>query len=464
MITILDTTTSDVFATIRQRSVHRSAETETVVSEMIEDVRQRGDEALLDSARRFDAPGLTKLVSEPADWAQAQVSAGTLQALERALYQVQAFHSQQLIALTQGWSPFELQPATERHAEGQPLHVLPNFEYRWEKHPLQHQGWKRSESTGAVGQRLLPLRTVGAYVPGGNASYPSSVIMNVIPAQCAGVNAVFVTTPARRDGTLHPAVMAALAMCGVARAFCVGGAAAIAGLALGTESIPRVDKVVGPGNRFVNEAKRQLWGQVGLDGYAGPSEVAVLIDPTSRAKYAAADLLTQIEHAPDNAGFLVATNRAKLDETLAEVERQVAEAPREATFRQALAGASLAILARDEAEACAIINAIAPEHLSIATRDPEATMARIHNAGCVLLGEWSPESVGDFAAGPSHTLPTSGSARFGSPVNVLDFLKVQSVIRLSREDLTDLAPTVEAFGDMEGFPAHACGSRVRFED
>ncbi|HEY0866890.1 MAG TPA: histidinol dehydrogenase, partial [Fimbriimonas sp.] len=366
-------------------------------------------------------------------------------------------------ALTEGWRAMQLQSVEDRRRDGQPLHALPNFEYRWHKNPRERQGWDAAPSTGGLGQRLIPLRTAGVYVPGGNASYPSSVVMNVIPAQCAGVNAVFVTTPARRDGTLHPAVVAALAYCGVAKAFKVGGAAAIAALALGTETVPRVDKIVGPGNRFVNEAKRQLWGTVGLDGYAGPSEVCVLCDASTDARFAAADLLTQIEHAPDNAGFLVCTDGQKIREILAEVDRQATGARREETMRRALENESLAIIARDEAEACEIVNAIAPEHLSIATREPELTMESIFNAGCILLGEWSPESAGDFVAGPSHTLPTSGAARFGNPVNVLDFLKVQSIIRLDRDDLLEMLPTIQAFGEMEGFPTHAQGASIRFD-
>jgi len=311
---------------------------------------------------------------------------------------------------------------------------------------------------------MSPLSLAGVYVPGGNATYPSSVIMNAVPALVAGVPSIAVTTPARPDGTLHPAVLCALRLAGISKAFKIGGASAIAALALGTETVTRVDKVVGPGNRFVNEAKRQLWGQVGVDGYAGPSEVCVLIDDTANAAFAAADLITQVEHAPDNAGFLVALSRRKLDEVLAEVTRQVAVAPRGETISAALANESLAIVARDLSEAVDIVNAIAPEHLTLAVADPLRAMEGIRNAGCMLLGEYTPESAGDFVLGPSHTLPTSGAARFGSPVNVLDFLKVQSVTRLTRSDLLPLTPVIEAFGEMEGFPGHGFGASVRFLD
>ncbi|MGV3615953.1 MAG: histidinol dehydrogenase [Fimbriimonas sp.] len=461
MIRILESAIDDVRAVLRARTVKRDEQSERVVAEIIADVRRRGDAALLDNARRFDAPGLERLEVTEEELTLARIPKRVMDALEVALLQVQAFHSDQLNVLTEGWHAMELDSVEARRRSGQPLHLLPNFEYRWHKEPLRRPGNTPVAYGGGLGQRLIPLQRAGVYVPGGNATYPSSVIMNVIPAQAAGVNAVFVTTPARSNGTLHPAVLAALAMSGVARAYKVGGAAAIAGLALGTETIPRVDKIVGPGNRYVNEAKRQLWGQVGLDGYAGPSEVCVLVDDTANVPFAVADFLTQIEHAPDNAGFLVTLSRAMLDEILAEVERQLESAPRAETMRQALAADSLAIVARDLEEAIDLVNEIAPEHLTLALQAPEEVIGRIRNAGSIFMGEHTPESAGDFCLGPSHTLPTSGAARWQSPVSVLDFLKVQSLARLTPKDLEPLIPVVEAFGEMEGFPAHAYGASVR---
>lgn len=340
----------------------------------------------------------------------------------------------------------------ERRRDGQPRHHVGNRRWTWQL-----------SNAEKLGQRLQPLSRVGAYVPGGNANYPSSVVMNVVPAQVAGVNHVTVTTPARSDGTLSPAVLYAARYCGVAQIVKVGGAAAVAAMALGTESISPVEKIAGPGNRYVNEAKRQLWGSVGLDGYAGPSEVCVLVDDSTNAKLAATDFLTQIEHAPDNAGFLVSLSDAKAKEVLEEVDRQLAGAPRELTMRQAIAAEGATIVARSLDEACEIVDLIAPEHLSIAMADPTSAMSKIRNAGCILLGEWTPESAGDYCAGPSHTLPTATAARFGSPVNVLDFLKLQSVIELGRDDLSELKTTIEAFGAMEGFPMHAKGATVRYE-
>lgn len=423
----------DVFAILRKRSVARDAQTQAIVAAIIEDVRHRGDAALVESARKFDAPDLTSVVVSAEEIAEAHVSEPHLDAIRVAISRIRSFHQAQLDVATAGMTPSE-----------------------------RGWTWKREAGEAAfLGQRYLPVVAAGAYVPGGNAAYPSSVMMNAIPAQVAGVERIAVTTPARRDGSLPTAVLVALREVGIHQAYKVGGAAAITALALGTESIERVDQIVGPGNRFVNEAKRQLWGQVGLDGYAGPSEVCVLADDSADAAMAAADLITQVEHAPDNAGFLIAISQAKLDEIVAEVERQIAEAPRQETIRAALANESLAIVATDLSQAIDIVNAIAPEHLTAAIRDPEAVLGRLQNAGCVLLGEWTPESAGDYCLGPSHTLPTSGAARFGSPVNVLDFIKIQSLSRMSPASLMPLIPVIEAFGEMEGFPAHAYGATVR---
>ncbi|AIE83626.1 histidinol dehydrogenase [Fimbriimonas ginsengisoli] len=432
MIRILDTTThDDVLQILRQRSVHRDDQTESVVKQIIADVRQRGDAALLENARRFDAQGLESLVVSEEEIASAVVPAHHELAIRTAYERVLGFHQTQLARITEGW-------------------IGSKNQFRWSK----------GDDPG-IGQRLLPVSSAGVYVPGGNATYPSSVIMNAAPGFAANVSDIAVTTPARADGTLADSVLLALRTVGVKRAYKIGGAAAIAALALGTETIKRVDKIVGPGNRFVNEAKHQLWGQVGLDGYAGPSEVCVLADDAADPRFAAADLLTQIEHAPDNAGFLVTLSRAKLDQILQEAEAQLKGAPREATMRQALREQSLAIVARDLTEALDLVNEIAPEHLTLAVKDPAAAMEGVQNAGCILLGEQTPESAGDFCLGASHTLPTSGAARWQSPVNVLDFLKLQSVARLSSEALQPLIPVIEAFGEMEGFPTHGFGASIR---
>jgi len=230
---------------------------------------------------------------------------------------------------------------------------------------------------------------------------------------------------------------------------------------LGTESVPRVDKIVGPGNRFVNEAKRQLWGQVGLDGYAGPSEVCVLLDESANIEYACADLLTQIEHSDDNAAFIVSTSERAIKLMLDAAERQLNGTTCEHSMRKALSEMSCAFIATDLNQAVEIVNAIAPEHLSIALENPDKVLDSIRNAGAVLIGEFTPESAGDYVLGPSHTLPTAGAARFGSPVNVMDFLKIQSYSHIAYDQLLELIPTIEAFGEMEGFPVHARGASIR---
>jgi histidinol dehydrogenase len=451
MIRLFNTQTEDPRPFLSQRGVTFDSAISECVANTIEDVRRRGDEALLESARRFDAPDLTTLVASQAEVDEAMPLVDQSFALDHAIERVKAFHEAQLAAITAGWKKEDFQSPDERKQHGQPRHHVSN--HRWT--------WNLTAEPEMLGQRLSPLEKVGAYVPGGNATYPSSVIMNVVPAQVAGVNQVVVTTPARKDGSLAPALLYAARYCGVARVVKVGGAAAVAALAIGTESVPKVDKVVGPGNRYVNEAKRQLWGSVGVDGYAGPSEVCVLVDDTSNAKFAAADFLTQIEHASDNAGFLVGTSERAVQAVLHEVENQLSGAAREETMKAAMQDHGAAIVCRDLSEACEIVNMIAPEHLSIAVKDSGSALARIENAGCILIGEWTPESAGDYVAGPSHTLPTATAARFGSPVNVFDFLKMQSLLRFERSSFDELASTIEAFGEMEGFPAHGRGATIR---
>jgi histidinol dehydrogenase len=433
---IVDARRDDPFEALKSRAPSCDESVSRIVEAIIEDVRRRGDEALLESARKFDSPHVQSLAVSDAEIDEARVPEEQAYAIQVAAERVLDFHRRQFKALIAG----DAQPR-EWYAGG----------------PFE----------GRVGGRYVPIDTAGVYAPRGAAGYPSSILMNVLPARAAGVRDAIVTTPAGPDGTLSPSVLVALRAARYSpgfKAFKVGGAAAVAALALGTESVPRVDKVVGPGNKYVNEAKRQLWGTVGLDGYAGPSEVCVLADGTACAKFAAADLLTQIEHAPDNCPFLVCDDEAKLREILDQVEAQAKGAPREHVLREALTAEGIAFLARDKAQAIDIVNALAVEHLSIMTSSPDEDIAKIRNAGCIFVGDWSPQAAGDFCVGPSHTLPTAAAARFDSPVNVLTFLKVQSVIRLSREQLEELAPVVETFGVMEDFPTHGRGATCRFEE
>lgn len=421
----------DLSAALEGRGPRADSELQDTVAQILEDVRRRGDEALLENARRFDAPELARLEVQEQEFAAAELPKEHLAAIRTALHRVFAFHEEQFERLFAGWRQSE--PGS------------PNREWR--------------NPQGTAGQRMRPVDRAGIYVPGGRAAYPSSVLMNASPAVLLGVPCV-ITTPARPDGTLHPAVLAAIGMLREVRVLKVGGAAAIGALAFGTETIPRVDVIAGPGNAYVNEAKRQVWGQVGLDGYAGPSEVCVWVDASSNPRYAAADLLTQIEHAPDNVAYLVSEDEAALATVLVEAEDLIRTAERREILEASWQN-GLAILARDGSEAADAVNQIAPEHLSVATRDPHRSAQAVRNAGCILLGEHSPESAGDFVVGPSHTLPTGGAARFASPVSVATFLKFQSVIELDPHGLQELTPVIEAFAEMEGFPMHGYGATVR---
>lgn len=450
---------TELDAALAKRTAARDEETQRTVAAIIEDVRGRGDLALLDNARKFDAPELTALRVGEEEIENATVSEEVEAALKEALWRIATFHTAQLTAMTAGWKgddPDEALWDFQQHTVQKPL------EWYWTRTAVGAGPLFRRKGfyEGSLGQRMLALVRTGVYVPGGNAAYPSSVLMNAVPGLLVGTE-IALTSPVRRDGTWHPAVLVAMRLAGVREGFKIGGAAAVAALALGTESVGRVDKIVGPGNRWVNEAKRQLWGTVGLDGYAGPSEVCVIADEDADPAYAAADLLTQVEHAPDNAAFLITLSEAKRGAILAEIERQTANAPRGDTMRQALAENSFAVTVRDRTEALDAINRIAPEHLTLAVADPEAWLAGVRNAGCVLMGEHTPESAGDYVAGPSHTLPTAGAAVWQSPVSVADFLKIQSVVRLSDEDVKALAPTIIALAEAEGFTGHAEGARLR---
>jgi histidinol dehydrogenase len=461
MIRTVDCTEEDVFALLRGRGPRRDAGTQQVVHGIVEAVRTRGDAALLESARAFDAPDLTSIVVSDQEIESADLPAEHEAALHYALDRILAFHKRQAEALFRGWSGVRADPDRRGADERLGDRLGPGI-FQWGSGvgtPLTKSPFRVRE--GTVGQRAVPVQRAGVYVPGGLASYPSSVLMNVGPANVARVPEVFVTTPAMKDGTLPPSVLVALRESSVTRGFKIGGAAAIAALGLGTESVPRVDKIVGPGNRYVNEAKRQLWGSVGLDGYAGPSEVCVLADSSANAAFAAADFLTQLEHAEDNTGFLVVFSAEDLNRIMAEVWEQVRTAPREKILRQALGG-SFGIIAHDLDHACEIIDEIAPEHLTIMTSDPERAAGRIRNAGCILLGDQTPESAADWAIGPSHTLPTAGGARFGSPVNVLDFIKFQSISRLTRSQLGEMQDSIDAFAEMEGFPEHGRAAKLRY--
>ena len=396
--------------------------TREAVTAIIADVAARGDAAVAEYARRFDGSDLT-----PAEW---ELSPATCRA---ALDRI---------------------PSTLRDA----LHYAANRIRSYHLHQVDHGFEHRAPDGTVLGMRVTPIDTVGLYVPGGKAAYPSSVLMNAIPAVVAGVREMVVVTP---PGGANDAVLAALALSGVTRVFRVGGAQAVAALAYGTATIPRVDKIVGPGNRWVAEAKRQLFGQVGIDMIAGPTEVLILADDSADVDDLAADLLAQAEHDEDAAAWLATTSTELAAALPAALERALGQAPRAAIARAALRRQGLVICVPNRADLVAVANLRASEHLEIATRDPDELAADVRHAGVIFLGAYTPEPVGDYVAGPSHVLPTGGTARYASPLGVYDFVKRTSVVCYSREALEMAAPHIVALAEAEGLFGHAASVRRR---
>ncbi|MDR2164073.1 MAG: histidinol dehydrogenase [Zoogloeaceae bacterium] len=329
-------------------------------------------------------------------------------------------------------------------------------------HERQRQeSWTYTETDGTLlGQMVTPLDRVGLYVPGGKAAYPSSVLMNALPARIAGVKELIMAVPTP-DGERNPLVLAAAALAGVDRVFAIGGAQAIAALAYGTETVPRVDKIVGPGNAYVACAKRRVFGVVGIDMVAGPSEILVLTDGSTDPDWLAMDLFSQAEHDELAQGILVTPDAACLDRVAASLEKLLPAQPRRETIRAALENRGALILVRDMEEAIAIANRVAPEHLEISLREPDPWVEKIRHAGAIFIGPYTSESLGDYCAGPNHVLPTSGSARFSSPLGVYDFQKRTSLIRASRAGAQRLGETAAILADGEGLPAHAQSARYR---
>jgi histidinol dehydrogenase len=305
---------------------------------------------------------------------------------------------------------------------------------------------------------VSPLERVGLYVPGGKAAYPSSVLMNAVPAKVAGVRELIMASP-----NPNPLVLAAAALAGVDRVLGIGGAQAIAALAYGTKSIPRVDKIVGPGNAYVAEAKRQVFGEVGIDMVAGPSEILVIADGSAPADWVAMDLFSQAEHDESAQAILLSPDERYLDTVAASIGKLIEEMPRKAVIRASLKGRGALILTRDLEEACAVANRIAPEHLELMVENPEAWLAKLTRAGAVFLGQWTSEALGDYCAGPNHVLPTAGTARFSSPLGVYDFQKRTSVIGVSRAGAQKLGKIAAVLADGEGLSAHQRAAEMRFE-
>ncbi|MCA1591621.1 MAG: histidinol dehydrogenase [Acidobacteria bacterium] len=413
-------------ARIKERNVAFDAELMSVVVEIVEEVRRRGDAAVLDYTARFDNVRLNvgelrvdeKTLRESA----SRVDAKVLEAIRASIRNVRAFHERERIA-----------------------------------------SWEMETARGVrLGQRITPVESAGLYVPGGTASYPSSVVMNVVPAQVAGVSRIVVATPPRTLSET-PAVAAALRELGVTEIYSVGGAQAIAALAYGTETIPRVDIITGPGNKFVATAKKIVFGAVGIDSIAGPSEIVVLADETARADFVAADLLAQSEHGEDASAVLVTTSEALADAVAAEVSTQARTLPRFQIVSRSLAAYGAIFVVKDMDEGCALVNELAPEHLEIIARDEDEVAARVRHAGAIFFGSHTPEAVGDYFAGPNHVLPTGGSARFSSALGVHNFLRRTSIIRYTREELNETGRLIAAFAEAEGLHAHARSALIRLE-
>jgi len=428
MLPTLDASTEPlerIRARLQQGAPQPTLEMETQVRAILERVRTEGDRAVLEYTRQWDCPALESLEVSEAEFEAAyqQVEGAVVSAIQHAVARVRRFHKS---ARPQSW------------------------------HLLEAQG-------GWLGQLVRPLERVGVYAPGGRAKYPSTVIMNAVPAKVAGVQEVILCTPPQQDGRVPPSVLVAAREAGVSRVFKVGGAQAIAAMAFGTETIPAVEKIVGPGNLYVALAKRMLWGVVGVDLWAGPSEVAIIADESANPAYIAADLLTQLEHGAESVGYLFTPSREVLHGTLDALAAQLSQRARRAILEQSLQG-SLAVLTRNLSEAFELANIAAPEHLTLMVQNPMHWLSHVRNAGCILLGSDTPQAAGDYIAGPSHTLPTGRAARFESPVSVETFLKRSSVIALSRDALRQLAPDILALAREEGFEAHAAAVQIRFSE
>lgn len=415
---------------IRNRNVALDETLMSQVAEIIRDVRVGGDAALIELTARLDgfaisADGL-RVTKKDLQSAASRADPQVVAALREAIRRVRTFHEFQ-------------------------------FERSWEV---------ETGDKVKLGQRITPIDSVGVYVPGGTASYPSSVVMNVVPAQIAGVSRIAVATPPRSLQE-NPAVAAALLELEVTEVYAVGGAQAIAALAYGTETIPRVDKITGPGNKFVAAAKKLVFGIVGIDSLAGPSEVVVLADDSARASFVASDLLAQAEHGEDASALLVTTSERLAAAVASEVQEQAQSLARAETIEKSLARFGGIIVVDDFAEACAIVNELAPEHLEIIVRteDLETEIASgVRHAGAIFLGEQTPETAGDYLAGPNHILPTGGAARFSSALGVYDFLKRTSILKLSSSEIQRTAPLIATLARAEGLEAHARSALIRLQE
>lgn len=420
-------TKKDLLKNLLKRSPSNFGNYAETVQEIVDDVRDNGDAALFSYTKKFDKADITaenvKVTQKEIDYAYTQVSLELLDVIRKAKKNI------------------------------------------WEYHEKQKQySWFDSKPNGTLlGQKVTALASVGVYVPGGKAVYPSSVLMNVMPAKVAGVEKIVMTTPCNAEGEVYATTLVAAKEAGVDEIYKAGGAQAIAALAYGTESVPKVDKIVGPGNIFVALAKRAVYGHVSIDSIAGPSEVMVLADETANSRYVAADLLSQAEHDEMASAILVTTSEELAEKVSVQVDKFIDELSRKEIMRKSIDNYGYILLADNMSDAIDAVNDIASEHLEIVTANPFDVMTRVKNAGAIFIGEYSSEPLGDYFAGPNHVLPTNGTAKFFSPLSVDDFIKKSSIIYYSREALEAVHTDIEAFAKAEQLTAHANSIAVRFE-
>ena len=421
-------TKSNILEDLLKRSPNSYGEYEDRVAAIIDTVREKGDEAIFSYTRQFDGADISAdniiVTKEEIEEAYAVVDPTLLDVIRKALVNIREYHEKQ-----------------------------------------RQYSWFDSKDNGIIlGQKVTPLKRVGVYVPGGKAVYPSSVLMNVMPAKVAGVDEIIMTTPPGKDGKICASTLVAATEAGVDRIYKVGGAQAIAALAFGTESVPKVDKIVGPGNIYVALAKKAVFGHVSIDSIAGPSEILVLADESANPRFVAADLLSQAEHDEMASAILVTTSRELAEQVSVEVDKFVAQLSRKEIIQKSLDNYGYILVASNEDEAIETANDIASEHLEIVMKDPFTVMTKIRNAGAIFLGTYSSEPRGDYFAGPNHVLPTNGTAKFFSALSVDDFIKKSSIISYSREALEPLYKDIVQFAECEQLTAHANSIRVRFED
>lgn len=427
-VTLTKESTKDILENLLKRSPNNYGKFEAAVDDILKKVRAEGDSAVFAYTKEFDKVEITadtvRVTEDEIREAYDAVDPSLVEVIRKALVNIRSYHEKQ----------------------------------------KQNSWFSSTEDGTMLGQKVTPLKRVGVYVPGGKAVYPSSVLMNIVPAKVAGVDQIIMTTPPGKDGKVCPTTLVAAKEAGADKVYKVGGAQAVGALAYGTESIPKVDKIVGPGNIFVALAKKAVYGYVSIDSIAGPSEILVLADETANPRYVAADLLSQAEHDELASAILITTSRELAEKVSSEVEEFVKVLSRKEIIQKSLDNFGYILIAEDMDEAVEAANEIASEHMEIVTRNPFEIMMKVRNAGAIFIGEYSSEPLGDYFAGPNHVLPTNGTAKFFSPLSVDDFIKKSSIVYYSREALGKIHKDIEQFAKAEQLTAHANSVAVRFEN